>query len=402
MLNTRVIPDSIHATKGASLRLAAICHHASLALLLFSAPAFPQTATQPAAAKATSSPSLTRAEATAILADSRKIVTPNGVEELFPVQINGITQWISVRGKDRRNPILLFLHGGPGSPTMPADYTFQTPWEDYFTVVQWDQRGTGKTYAANDPALTASTLSMTQMTSDAEELVRYLMNRYNKKKIFLLGHSWGSALGVQLSQRHPEWFYAYIGVGQIANALEGEKMDYDWVLAAARADHNADAVRELEALAPYPGQPTVPRVTVERKWSMFYGGLTYGRKNFAYDANAWTLSPDYTDHDLDSVDAGSLLSVTHLLGAMASIDFDSVTRFRCPIFLLEGRHDYTVSSELAASWLAHIQAPQKKLVWFENAAHMPMQEEPGRFLYHLITDVRPIAVRAGDASPEPN
>jgi pimeloyl-ACP methyl ester carboxylesterase len=269
-------------------------------------------------------------------------------------------------------------------------------------VVQWDQRGAGKTYAANDPALTASTLSMTQMTSDAEEVVRYLMNRYQKKKIFLLGHSWGSALGVQLAQGHPEWFYAYVGVGQVVNGLKGEKMDYDWVLATARADHNADAVRELEALAPYPGQPSVQRITAERKWSVYYGGLTYGRKNFAYEGNAWTLSPDYTDHDLDGVDAGSLLSVTHLLDAMAAIDFDSTTRFRCPIFLFEGRHDYTVSSELAASWLAGIQAPQKKIVWFENAAHMPMQEEPGRFLYHLITDVRPIAVRAGDVSPEAN
>jgi pimeloyl-ACP methyl ester carboxylesterase len=384
------------------LRPKAIVVRASLALFLASASAHPQSSPQPSQAAPSASPSLTRAEATAIIADSRKIVTPDGVEELLPVQINGITQWISVRGKDRRNPILLFLHGGPGSPTMPADYTFQTPWEDYFTVVQWDQRGTGKTYAANDPAVTAATMSMTQMNSDAEQVVRYLMNRYQKKKIILLGHSWGSILGVQLAERHPEWFYAYIGVGQVVNGLKGEKMDYDWVLATARADHNPDAVHELEALAPYPGRPTIERLMVERKWSVYYGGLSYGRKNFAFESNAWTLSPDYTDHDLESVDPGTFISVTHLLDAMAAIDFDSTTRFKCPIFLFEGRHDYTVSSELAASWLARIQAPEKKLVWFENAAHMPMQEEPGRFLYHLITDVRPIAARAGDVSPEPN
>jgi pimeloyl-ACP methyl ester carboxylesterase len=390
------------ASKGVLLRPTTISHCASLALLLISVSALSQSASQPAPAAAPASPPLTRAQATAIIADSRKIVSPNGVEELLPVQINGITQWISVRGKDRRNPVLLFLHGGPGSPTMPADYTFQTPWEDYFTVVQWDQRGSGKTYAANDPALAASNLTITQMNSDAEQVVRYLLDRYHKKKIFLLGHSWGSILGVQLAERHPEWFYAYIGVGQVVNALKGEKMDYDWVLASARADHNADAIRELEALAPYPGEATIERITTERKWSVYYGGLTWGRKSFAYEANAWTLSPDYTDHDVDSVDAGSLLSVAHLLGDMASIDFDSTTRFKCPIFLFEGRHDYTVSSQLAATWFARIQAPEKKLVWFENAAHMPMQEEPGRFLYRLITDVRPIAVRAGDVSPETN
>ena len=137
-----------------------------------------QPQTQKAAGSASSQSAqpqmMSRQEVTGIIAASRKIVTQNGVEELLPVQINGSTQWISIRGRDRRNPVLLFLHGGPGSPTMPADYTFQSPWEDYFTVVQWDQRGTGKTYAANDPAALASSMTIDQMISDAEEVVRYL------------------------------------------------------------------------------------------------------------------------------------------------------------------------------------------------------------------------------------
>ena len=133
---------------------------------------------------------MSRREVTGIIADTRKIVSPNGVEELVPAPINGTTQWLSVQGRDRRNPVLLYLHGGPGSPTMPEAYTFQSPWEDYFTVVQWDQRGTGKTYAANDPNALASTMTIEQMTSDGEEVVRYLQKRYGKRKIFLLGHSW--------------------------------------------------------------------------------------------------------------------------------------------------------------------------------------------------------------------
>src|SRR5215472_2182033 len=98
------------------------------------------------AATSSGNTTMSRSEVTGIIAEYRKIVTPNGVEELLPLQINGSTQWISIRGRDRRNPILLFLHGGPGSPTIPIDYMFQGPWEDYFTVVQWDQRGSGKTY----------------------------------------------------------------------------------------------------------------------------------------------------------------------------------------------------------------------------------------------------------------
>ena len=345
---------------------------------------------------------LPRHVVTDIIAGTEKIVSPNGVEELLPIQINGITQWISVRGRDRRNPILLFLHGGPGSPTMPEDYTFQSPWEDYFTVVQWDQRGAGKTYASNDPKALASTITIEQMTSDAEEVVRFLQKRYHKKKIFLLGHSWGSVLGVALAQRHPEWLYAYLGVGQIVNGQRNEEVGYQFALAQARANHNSEAERELLAIAPYPGDPgklTFERIGVQRKWLMYYGGLTYGRTDFKYDGDAWELSPDYTQKDLDAVDNGSLYSLTHLLNPLIALNYDSVTDFKCPIFLFEGRHDFAVSSALAAEWFHHVKAPSKKLVWFDNSAHMVMQEEPGRFLYHLITDLYPLAVKAGDVAP---
>jgi pimeloyl-ACP methyl ester carboxylesterase len=346
---------------------------------------------------------MSRREVTGIIADTRKIVSPNGVEELVPVPINGTTQWLSVRGRDRRNPVLLYLHGGPGSPTMPEAYTFQSPWEDYFTVVQWDQRGTGKTYAANDPNALASTMTIEQMTSDGEEVVRYLQKRYGKRKIFLLGHSWGTVLGVALAQRHPEWFYAYLGVGQVVNFQKNEEIGYQFALHEARAHHNSDAERELLALAPYPGSGeaiTIARIGAQRKWLMYYGGLTYGRTDFKYDANAWELSPDYTDKDLDAADDGSLYTLTHLLGPLSAINYESVTSFKCPIFIFAGRHDYATSHTLAAEWFEHIKAPSKKLVWFENSAHMVMQEQPGRFLYHLITDLYPLAEKAGDVAPD--
>lgn len=344
---------------------------------------------------------LSRKRVTGTLEESRKIVSPNGIEALSAVPINGTMQWLSVRGRDRRNPILLVLHGGPGSPTMPEDYTFQSPWEDYFTVVEWDQRGAGKTYAANDPKVVAPTMTLDQMTSDTEEVVRYLQKTYNKKKIILMGHSWGSVLGVKLAQAHPEWFYAYVGVGQIVNMRTSEKIGYDFVLRQAKEHHNEDAVKELEALEPYPGDVgglTIARGEAQRKWLMYYGGLTYGRTNYKYNADAWELSPDYTDRDLDKIDAGSLLSLQRLLPAMEKVDFNAVTTFRCPIFLFTGRHDYTTSYELAAEWFKKIKAPKKEFVWFENSAHMVMQEEPGRFLFHLVTDVRPLT--GDDTAPQ--
>jgi len=346
---------------------------------------------------------MTRKEATDIVAATRKIVSPNGVEELLAIPINGTQQWISVRGRDRRNPILLMLHGGPGAPSLPVAYTFQNPWEDYFTVVQWDQRGAGKTYAANDPKAVAETMTVDQMTSDAEEVVRHLQKTYGKKKIFLLGHSWGTVLGVAVAQRHPEWLYAYVSVGQLIDTKRNEAEGYEFALSEAKRHNNTEAVKDLEGIAPYPGEPgslTFARIGVQRKWLTYYGGLTYGRTSFSYDANAWTLSPDYTDKDLDAVDDGSLFSLTHLLGPLEAVNLTNVTTFGCPLFVFEGRHDYATSHTLAEAWFKSVKAPEKKFVWFENSAHMVMQEEPGRFLHHLVVDVRPLAVRVGDAAPD--
>ena len=248
---------------------------------------------------------------------------------------------------------------------MPVDYTFQTPWEDYFTVVQWDQRGAGKTYASNDPNALAKTMTVEQMTSDAEQVILYLQSQFGKHKIFLLGHSWGSVLGLTLAQKHPDWFYAYLGVGQMVNMRKSEEDGYGFALQQARTHHNNEAERELLALGPYPGKLTFDSIGIQRKWVMFYGGLTYGRTDFSYDSNARLLSPDYTDRDLELVDKGSLYSVTHLLGALEAVDYDSVTKIACPLFLFEGRHDYTVSSKVADEWFQHVEAPSKGWVWFE-------------------------------------
>lgn len=347
------------------------------------------------------SSSLSREQVTHILDSNRMINTPQGVDEQIKVHIGGIDQWISVRGKDRRNPILLFLHGGPASPAMPEAYTFQTPWEDYFTVVQWDQRGAGKTYRANTEAAMEPGMSVDGMTNDAAELVQYLRQRYGKQKIFLLGHSWGSILGVTLAQRHPEWFYAYISTGQVVNGRRNEEVGYGFALRRAKEENNQAAIRELEALAPYPGpgKMTIERVGIRSKWEMYYGGLAWGRKDYQFEDEAESLSPDYSREDLDAIGKGSLFSLDHLLPALLDTNFDNATQFGCPVIVYIGAHDYTTPHELAEAWFTHIQAPSKKLVVFADSAHMMMQEQPGRFLMHLVTDALPLAQKAGDAAP---
>jgi proline iminopeptidase len=158
-------------------------------------------------------PPFSRAEATAIIADARKIVTPDGVERLEKLRIGGIDQWASIRGTDKRNPVILLIHGGPGYISMPMSWWFTRGWEEYFTVVQWDQRGAGKTYLLNDPSKIAPTLTPERMIADTEEIAAWARKEFGKDKIFVLGHSWGSYLGLELAKRHPDWLHAYIGVG---------------------------------------------------------------------------------------------------------------------------------------------------------------------------------------------
>jgi proline iminopeptidase len=339
-------------------------------------------------------PTFSREKVTSIIDGVRKITTVDGVEELKAVQIGGIPQWISVRGRSRNNPILLFLHGGPASTEIPASWVFQGPWEDYFVVVQWDQRGAGKTYAANDPAIVRPTITKERMVADEEELVKYLRTTYSKQKIFVLGHSWGSILGLELARRHPEWLYAYVGMGQIINMRENERLGYEFTLRAATAAHNEQALAELRSIAPYPekdGSIPLNKIDLQRKWSVFFGGLTHGRSKFDYYPNATLLSPDYSPTEVADIDKGSELSLPILLPQMGEADFDAVTEFRCPIVVFNGRYDDTVSATLAARWFEKVHAPSKRLVWFENSAHMMHVEEPGKVLVHLVNDVLPLA-----------
>lgn len=343
-----------------------------------------------------------RADAVKIVADMRRIVTPEGIERTQAVRIGGIDQWITVRGMDRRNPVLLMLHGGPGYVAMPTSWYFQRPWEDFFTVVQWDQRGAGKTYAANDPAAVAPTLTRARMLADAEAMVTWLRREFGKERIFVLGHSWGSSLGIELARQHPDWLHAYIGAGQITNAPESERRGLRFALDAARRDNNRAAVAELESLGDYaaPGRPIVLRdLYAQRKWLGYYGGAVYGRKNFDHEGAAARLAPEYTDADLRTMWTATEFSSQRLLAETVALDFSGYTRFRCPIIVLNGRHDYNVSASLAAEWFERVEAPYKALVWFENSAHEMFNEEPGRMLAALLRHARPIAEKAGDAAP---
>ncbi|WP_338425434.1 alpha/beta fold hydrolase [Sphingopyxis kveilinensis] len=332
------------------------------------------------------------APARAIVADIGRIVTPNGVQETFEVTLGGARQVVNVRGSDRDNPILIFVHGGPGAVEMPFAWAFQRPWEDVFTVVQYDQRGAGRSYPLNDPETLAPTMTPERYRDDAIELIELLTKRYGKRKVVLMGHSWGSIVGLSVAVKRPDLLHAYVGVGQQIDFRDGEKVGMAWTRAKALAAGNDEAVKAIDALAPYPesGPFTIEQADGWRKYAMPYGSLMYNKPDLKYYFQTARLSPEYSEADRQAWGKGSAFSVTTLWPRLADVSYSDVTKMQVPIVFLLGRHDYTVPSVPAADWLAKLRAPSKKLVWFEHSAHMPMVEEPGHFFAALLRDVLPL------------
>jgi proline iminopeptidase len=342
-----------------------------------------------------------RAEATEVVRGLRRIVTPDGIEEAKTLRIGGIDQFVTIRGEDRRNPALLVLHGGPGYVETPLSWWYARGWEDYFTVVEWDQRGAGKTYLINDPKTVTPTMTPERMNADVDEMVQLLRKDLGKRKIFVIGHSWGSYLGLELAKRHPEWLYAYIGVGQVASAPESERRGYAFALTEAEKAHNARAIAELKAIAPYPrpGAP-ISAIATSHRWVDYFGGVMAYRHDQEDESHAVRLSPDYTDAEAPHVYDGNAFSEEKLLAFVLGVDLSKQKDFKCPILLFEGRFDRTINSDVAYEWLQTVHAPMKRFVWFEHSAHEPMSEEPGKFQNTLIRYARPIAVKAGDGAPD--
>ncbi len=215
--------------------------------------------------------------------DLGRIVAPHGIQESYKTRIGGIDQWINVRGQDKANPIILFVHGGPASPLIPTLWQFQRPLEEYFTVVNFDQRGAGKTYVEAHSDAIGATLHIPRYIDDAIEVAEHVRQRYGKRKLILMAHSWGTVIGLGAVQKRPELFYAYVGIGQVINTRDNERISFDYGLQQAKAHGNAAAVKELESIAPYPGdQPiTRERIIIARKWAQFYGGLSAYRRRLS-------------------------------------------------------------------------------------------------------------------------
>lgn len=335
----------------------------------------------------------TLARARSAVEDLQRIVAPTGVQDSYKTRIGGIDQWINVRGQDRANPIILFVHGGPASPITPTMWQFQRPIEEYFTVANYDQRGAGKSYGETDPDVVGPTIKIDRYTDDLIEIAEHLCKRYGKNKVILMAHSWGTIPSMAASLKRPDLFHAYVGIGQVINTRENERISFDYALEQAKIHKNEEALRELQSIAPYPGnQPiTRERIVLARKWPQHYGGMSAYRASSDYFYRGPLLSPDYNADQVKAINQGSLLTLGRLLPEFVNVDFSKVTSFPIPVVMFMGRHDYTTPTAPTEAWLKQVKAPVKQAVWFERSAHMMPWEEPGKTLVSLIEYVRPLA-----------
>lgn len=305
-------------------------------------------------------------------------VKPGSIYSLEKVNLGGIRQTILITGKDSTKPILLFVHGGPAFSEIALVRKYDRDLDNYFTVVNWDQRGTNLSYSPSTPK---SSMNMNQIVADAHELVTMLKKRFHHHKIFLLGHSWGSAVGMILASEYPRDFYAYIGVGQVVNMQDNERVSLQFAMQMAQKDHNKKAIAELKGILPYPSpKSTLQQLYTARKWMTYYGGEVYRQHNASiiFAGVADGKNPLY---DVKKTDAGNALSMKTLWAPFLKTDFpNSIPELKIPVYFLLGKHDYNVPYMLAEDYLRKLKAPSKKLVFFENSAHLPPFEEPMKFV----------------------
>lgn len=320
-------------------------------------------------------------------------IVQGSVATMERVTLGGIEQSVTIRGRNAKAPILIWLHGGPGMDATGMWRFYNAALEDHFVVVYWTQRGTGRSYSSNIPH---KSMNLGQFVGDLDQLVELLTRRLGANKVVLAGHSWGTNIGVAYSQAHPEKVAAYVGVSQIANAAEDERRSYAFTLAEAKKRGNTKALAELQSVGP-PPYP-VESLLIQRGWLEKFGGAWHKPTSFFQLLQTSFKASEMTWYDGVKFNAGLDFSLNALWPENGKVDWmGKATRFAVPVFIVAGRYDRNTDADLAYEYFEKIEAPVKQFKWFEQSAHSPPFEEPQVFNNFMIKEVLPIIRRSNDA-----
>ena len=325
------------------------------------------------------------------LEKSTKIETSSGISSLEEIKLGNLEQWIFIRGTDQKNPVLIFLHGGPGAPIMgmSSSRILDAELIKHFTVVHWDQRGAGKSYNSDIPI---DSMTFDRLVEDCNELIDYTRNRLSTRKVFIVGHSAGSIIGIRTARKYPEKIHAYVGVGQIINDYEQQKISYDFIVDEAEKSGDVKIQNAIKAIGP-PPPDRLEKVYKKEEYISRFGGVLRGNgaKQMWTVGLGFITSPEYSL--LEGFKAMTMKGYRFTMNAMweeiKSVNLaKEIHSIKVPIYFFEGKYDMATPIVPVEEFYNTLDAEKgKRLIIFENSAHFPMVEEREKYQELLINVV---------------
>lgn len=303
------------------------------------------------------------------------------ISEIVRMPIGGVEQGMIIQSVNQENPVLLFLHGGPGNPEYVMGKEADVKLEEAFTVCYWEQRGSGMSYTSSIPK---GSIMLEQMVSDTIEITNYLRERFGKEKIYIMGHSWGSFLGIHAAYEYPELYEAYLGVGQVVNQFESEILSYEVLLATAKEKNDRQAIDKLNRYTlTSPLAVTTEYLMLRSELLSKYGFGVYHIAKSKMELLIPVMSAkEYTIFDKYGYAMGALLSLEQPMNQAQYITDlnDTIPALEIPVYIFHGVFDRQVSFDLSKAYFERLQAPKKEFYSFEESAHSPFLEEPDHFM----------------------
>ncbi|MBS4012234.1 MAG: alpha/beta hydrolase [Bacteroidetes bacterium] len=302
------------------------------------------------------------------------------------VEIGGIKQAIMIKGDNKNNPVILYLHGGPGFPLFPFEptETIMKQLEKNYNIVYWEQRGTGKSWSRR---LSSKNMNVEQFVQDTKEVIEYTQKITGVDKVFIWGHSWGSSIGALFASRYPEYLHAYISTGQSVNPLKNERLSYEFVYDKAVKENRHSVLRQLSKIDTTAATYKLEDALLIRKWVYRFGGVVRKTNQEKTYINYEEIAAILTASEYSILDRLSMLiypyySAQKLWSEIKNINLmEQAKEIDVPVYFIVGRYDYIVSHILAEKYFNILDAPRgKELIWFENSAHRPFTEESEKFL----------------------
>jgi len=319
--------------------------------------------------------------------DDKGNVLAGSISEKIHVNINGVEQGMFIKSKDATHPVLLYLHGG--MPDYFLTQKYAPGLEDYFTVVWWEQRGSGLSYCANIPP---ETMTLEQLISDTKEVTNYLCKRFGQEKIYLMGHSGGTFVGMHVAARAPELYHAYIAVAQMSYQLQSERLACEYMLKQFKVKGNKKMIQKLEAVQNTlkDGTPDLYLSLRDEAMHELGVGTTHDMNSIITGIFLSSLTcRDYTLTEKINIWRGKSRSgVSMLWDTMLATDMSKqVPEIYIPVYFFHGIYDYTVSYSLAKDYYEKLKAPVKGFYTFKHSAHSPLFEEPERMRQIMLSDI---------------